>query len=60
MPSVSVAIGEVIADVRKGLLAMAVGAGLQVMAVMMAEDVTAACGAEGPPRPGPGRDSARQ
>jgi hypothetical protein len=27
--SVSVAIGEVVADVREGLLAMAVGAGLQ-------------------------------
>jgi putative transposase len=57
MPSVSVAIGEVIADVRKGLLAMAVGAGLQVMAVMMAEDVTAACGPKG--RHDPGRAATR-
>jgi transposase-like protein len=45
--SVTVAIGEVIADVREGLLAMAVGTGLQVMAVMMNDDVTAACGPKG-------------
>jgi transposase-like protein len=45
--SVTVAIGEVIADVREGLLAMAVGTGLQVMAAMMNEDVSAACGPKG-------------
>jgi putative transposase len=45
--SVTVAIGEVVADVREGLLAMAVGTGLQVMAVMMNDDVTAACGPKG-------------
>ena len=45
--AVSVALGEVVADVREGLLAMAVGAGLQVMAAMMAEDVTAVCGPKG-------------
>ena len=45
--SVTVAIGEVIADVREGLLAMAVGTGLQVMAAMMNDDVTAACGPKG-------------
>ena len=45
--SVTVAIGELIADVREGLLAMAVGTGLQVMAAMMADDVTAACGPKG-------------
>jgi putative transposase len=45
--SASVAIGEVIADVREGLLAMAVGTGLQVMAAMMNDDVTAACGPRG-------------
>lgn len=45
--SVSVAIGEVIADVREGLLAMAVGAGLQVMVAMMNDDVTAVCGPRG-------------
>jgi transposase-like protein len=45
--SVSVAIEEVTADVREGLLAMAVGAGLQVMTAMMEADVTAACGPRG-------------
>jgi putative transposase len=44
---VVVALGEVVADVREGLLAMAVGTGLRVMATMMAEDVTAACGPKG-------------
>jgi len=45
--AVSVVLGEVVADVREGLLAMAVGAGLQVMAAMMTEDVTAVCGPKG-------------
>jgi putative transposase len=45
--SVTVAIGEVIADVREGLLAMAVGAGLQVMVAMMNDEVTTACGPKG-------------
>jgi transposase-like protein len=45
--SVSVAIGEVVADVREGLLAMAVGAGLQVMVAMMDADVAAVCGPKG-------------
>jgi putative transposase len=45
--SVSVAIEQVTADVREGLLAMAVGTGLQVMAAMMEADVTAACGPRG-------------
>ncbi|MGH3499474.1 MAG: IS256 family transposase [Nocardioidaceae bacterium] len=44
---VSVAIEEVTADVREGLLAMAVGTGLQVMTAMMEADVTAACGPRG-------------
>jgi putative transposase len=44
---VTVAIGEVIADVREGLLAMAVGTGLQVMAAMFEQDVAAACGPKG-------------
>lgn len=44
---VSVAIEEVIADVREGLLAMAVGTGLQVMTAMMEADVSAACGPRG-------------
>jgi putative transposase len=45
--SVSVAIGEVVADVREGLLAMAVGIGLQVMVAMMDADVAAVCGLKG-------------
>ena len=44
---VSVALGEIVADVREGLLAMAVGTGLQVMDAMMNADVTAACGPKG-------------
>jgi putative transposase len=49
--AVSVALAEVVADVREGLLAMAVGAGLQVMAAMMAADVTAVCGPKGKHNP---------
>jgi transposase-like protein len=45
--AVTVALGEIVADVREGLLAMAVGTGLQVMAAMMDADVTAACGPKG-------------
>ena len=44
---VSVAMREIAADLREGLLAMAVGAGLQVMAAMMAADVDAVCGPRG-------------
>ena len=44
---VSVAMGEIAADVREGLLALAVGAGLQVMAQLMEADVTAVCGPRG-------------
>jgi hypothetical protein len=49
---VSVALGEIAADVREGLLAMAVGAGLQVMTAMMAADVQALCGPRGLRHPG--------
>jgi putative transposase len=45
--SVSVAVGEIVADVREGLLAMAVGTGLQVMVAMMDADVAAVCGPKG-------------
>ena len=45
--SVSVAIGEIVADVGEGLLAMAVGAGLQVMVAMMDADVAVVCGPKG-------------
>lgn len=44
---VSIAMDEIAADMREGLLALAVGAGLQVMAQLMEADVTAACGPRG-------------
>jgi putative transposase len=44
---VSVALGELAGEVQEGLLALAVGTGLQVMAAMMEADVTAMCGAKG-------------
>ena len=44
---VSVAMNEICEDVQEGLLAMAVGAGLQVMAAMMSADVEAVCGPKG-------------
>jgi putative transposase len=45
--TVSVALGELAGELREGLLALAVGTGLQVMAALMEEDVTAACGPKG-------------
>ncbi|MGH3096714.1 MAG: IS256 family transposase, partial [Streptosporangiales bacterium] len=51
---VAVAVQEVTADVREGLLAMAVGTGLQVMAAMMEADVTSTCGPRGKHDPGRG------
>jgi putative transposase len=45
--SVSVALAELAEDLREGLLALAVGAGLQVMTALMEQDVTAACGPRG-------------
>jgi transposase-like protein len=44
---VSVAMNEITADMREGLLALAVGAGLQVMAQLMEADVSAVCGPRG-------------
>jgi len=44
---VSVALGELAGEMREGLLALAVGTGLQVMAAIMEADVTAACGPKG-------------
>ena len=44
---VSVVMNEIAADMREGLLALAVGAGLQVMAQLMEADVTAVCGPRG-------------
>jgi putative transposase len=44
---VSVAMAEIAADMREGLLALAVGAGLQVMSAMFEADVTALAGVKG-------------
>jgi putative transposase len=45
--SVTVAMAELAGDVQEGLLALAVGTGLQVMAAMMNADVAAVCGPKG-------------
>ena len=47
---VSVALGELAGELREGLLALAVGAGLPVLAAMMEDDVARGVRAEGPPR----------
>ena len=44
---VSVAMSEIAEEMREGLLALAVGAGLQVMGQLMEADVTAVCGPRG-------------
>ena len=54
---VSVAMNEIAADVREGLLAIAVGAGLQVMVAMMSADVDGLCGPRG--RHDPDRTASR-
>jgi len=43
----TIAMGEIAEDMREGLLALAVGAGLHVMASMMEADVAAVCGPRG-------------
>ncbi len=45
--AVSVAMSELTGAMREGLLALAVGAGLQVMQVLMDESVTGLCGPKG-------------
>ena len=55
--AVSVVLAEVAGDVQEGLLAMAVGTGLQVMAAMMNADVEAVCGPKG--RHDPARTAVR-
>jgi transposase-like protein len=45
--TVSVAMSEVAEDMREGLLALAVGVGMQVMQTMMDAEVSAACGPRG-------------
>ena len=44
---VTVAISEIAENMQEGLLALAVGAGLQVMAALMEADVTALVGPKG-------------
>ena len=44
---VSVVLGELVGEVREGLLVLVVGTGLQVLIAMMEADVTAACGPKG-------------
>jgi putative transposase len=44
---VSIVMDEIAADMQEGLLALAVGAGLQVMTQLMEADVTAVCGPKG-------------
>jgi putative transposase len=41
---VNIALGEITTDLREGLLALAVGAGVQVLTAMMDAEVTAVCG----------------
>jgi len=48
---VSVAMNEIAEDMREGLLALAVGAGLQVMGQLMEADVSAVCGPRGKHNP---------
>ena len=48
---VSVAMGDIAEEMREGLLALAVGAGLQVMATLMEDDVSTVCGPRGKHRP---------
>jgi len=55
--SVSVALAELAGEMREGLLALAVGTGLQVMAAIMEQDVTAVCGPTG--RHDPNRTATR-
>ena len=45
--AVSVALAELAGEVQEGLLALAVGAGLQVLTALMEQDVTARCGVKG-------------
>ena len=44
---VTIAMGEIADDMREGLLALAVGAGLQVLGSLMEADVAAVCGPRG-------------
>jgi transposase-like protein len=55
--AVSITLAGLAGDVQEGLLAMAVGTGLQVMAAMMTADVEAVCGPKG--RHDPDRSAVR-
>jgi transposase-like protein len=55
--SVNVAMADIATTMREGLLAMAVSAGLAVMASLMEESVTALCGPKG--KHDPGRSAVR-
>lgn len=47
LDDVNIAMGQIATDLHEGLLALAVGAGLQVMTQLMEADVTAWCGPKG-------------
>jgi putative transposase len=49
--AVSVALTELAGEVQEGLLALAVGTGLEVLSALMEQDVTARCGVKGPHDP---------
>jgi hypothetical protein len=49
---VIVSMAEIAESAKEGLLALAVGTGLQVMAAMLEEDVTRLCGPDGKHNPG--------
>ena len=55
--TVSVSMAEIAADMREGLLALAVGTGLQVMQQLMETDVAGICGAKG--KHDPAREAVR-
>src|ERR1019366_6494726 len=50
--AVTISMSEIAEDMREGLLALAVGAGLQVMSSLMEADVATACGPRGKHDPG--------
>lgn len=47
VPETVSVMNEITADMEEGLLALAVGTGLQVMRTLMEQDVTAVCGPKG-------------
>ena len=57
---VTLAVAELAGAAREGLLALAVGLGLQVLQRLMAEDVARLVGRKGQHNPGPGGGPPRQ